>query len=50
MRVIDFETGGCFEFGKLTLVMHVPELLTICSGNIDAKLIESVEKIQKYIL
>ena len=57
LRVIDFETGGCFEFGKLTLlrnharlVMHVPELLIIWRGNIDAKLIESVEQTLKYIL
>ena len=36
LRTIDFEAGGCFEFGKLSLlrnharlVLHVPELLTI---------------------
>ena len=36
LRTIDLEAGGCFEFGKLSLlsnhvllVLHVPELLTI---------------------
>ena len=57
LKTIDFEAGGCFELGKLSLlrnharlVLHVPELLTIWRGNIDGKLIESVEQTLKYVL